>query len=137
MADKPLVAKVEDFAVRCVRLWQYLLKKQEYDISRQIKRSGTSIGANVHEALCASSKKDYLNKMYIAYKETNETLYWLRILNRSEFLAEKEFKSIYADCLDIKNILTSIIKTTKNNINNVNKNATEEIEDVEMENEQQ
>ncbi|MCQ2196838.1 MAG: four helix bundle protein [Bacteroidaceae bacterium] len=118
MADKPVVAKVEDFAVRCVKLWQYLLKKQEYDISRQIKRSGTSIGANVHEALCASSKKDYLNKMYIAFKETNESLYWLRILNRSEFLDEKEFNSIYADCLNIKNILTAIIKTTKNNIKN-------------------
>ena len=61
--------RAEDFAVRIVNLWRYLLKHQEYDISRQVKRSGTSIGANITEAIFAASKRDFLNKMYIAYKE--------------------------------------------------------------------
>ena len=67
--------KSEELAVRIVNLWKFLLKQQEFDISRQVKRSGTSVGANVCEALYASSKKDFLNKIYIAYKELGETKY--------------------------------------------------------------
>jgi four helix bundle protein len=110
--------KSEALAVRIVNLWKYLLKHQEYDISRQIKRSGTSVGANVCEALHAASKKDFLNKMYIAYKELGETKYWLRILNKTELITQDSFTSLYSDCEELDRIIASIIKTTKENINN-------------------
>ena len=110
--------KSEALAVRIVNLWKFLLKHQEYDISRQIKRSGTSIGANVCEALYAASKKDFLNKMYIAYKELGETKYWLRILSKTELMSLDSFTSLYSDCEELDLIISSIIKTTKENINN-------------------
>ena len=89
--------KSEALAVRIVNLWKYLLKHQEYDISRQVKRSGTSVGANVCEALYAASKKDFLNKMYIAYKELGETKYCLRLLQRTELITRDSFGSLYSD----------------------------------------
>ena len=110
--------KCMNFSVRIVNLWKYLLKRQEYDISRQVKRSGTSIGANVCEALYASSKKDFLNKIYIAYKELGETKYWLRILSKTELITEDSFSSLYSDCEELDHIIASIIKTTKENIEN-------------------
>ena len=110
--------KSEALAVRIVNLWKFLLKHQEYDISRQIKRSGTSIGANVCEALYAASKKDFLNKMYIAYKELGETKYWLRILSKTELMSLDSFTSLYSDCEELDLIISSIIKTTKENVNN-------------------
>ena len=110
--------KSEALAVRIVNLWKYLLKHQEYDISRQVKRSGTSVGANVCEALYGASKKDFLNKMYIAYKELGETKYWLRVLNRTELITHDSFISLYSDCEELDHIIASIIKTTKENINN-------------------
>ncbi len=110
--------KSEALAVRIVNLWKFLLKQQEYDISRQVKRSGTSVGANVCEALYAASKKDFLNKMYIAYKELGETKYWLRVLNKTELITQDSFTSLYSDCEELDHIITSIIKTTKENINN-------------------
>ncbi|MBQ7571414.1 MAG: four helix bundle protein [Bacteroidaceae bacterium] len=109
--------KSEALAVRIVNLWKYLLKHQEYDISRQVKRSGTSVGANVCEALYAASKKDFLNKMYIAYKELGETKYWLRLLNKTELVTHDSFISLYSDCEELDRIITSIIKTTKENLN--------------------
>ncbi len=108
----------EALAVRIVNLWKYLLKHQEYDISRQVKRSGTSVGANICEALYAASKKDFLNKMYIAYKELGETKYWLRLLNKTELVTHDSFTSLYSDCEELDKIISSIIKTTKENINN-------------------
>lgn len=110
--------KSEQLAIRIVNLWKYLLKRQEFDISRQVKRSGTSVGANVCEALYASSKKDFLNKIYIAYKELGETKYWLRILNKTELITEDSFSSLYSDCEELDHIIASIIKTTKENIEN-------------------
>ena len=89
--------KSEALAVRIVNLWKYLLKHQEYDISRQVKRSGTSVGANICEALYAASKKDFLNKIYIAYKELGETKYWLRVLNKTDLLENDSFTSLYSD----------------------------------------
>ena len=108
----------EALAVRIVNLWKYLLKHQEYDISRLVKRSGTSVGANICEALYAASKKDFLNKMYIAYKELGETKYWLRLLNKTELVTHDSFTSLYSDCEELDKIISSIIKTTKENINN-------------------
>ena len=110
--------KSEALAVRIVNLWKYLLKHQEYDISRQVKRSGTSVGANVCEALYGASKKDFLNKMYIAYKELGETKYWLRVLDRTELISHESFTSLYSDCEELDHIIASIIKTTKENIDN-------------------
>ena len=118
--------KSEALAIRIVNLWKYLLKHQEYDISRQVKRSGTSVGANVCEALYAASKKDFLNKMYIAYKELGETKYWLRVLSRAELITHDSFTSLYSDCEELDHIISSIIKTTKENINKNNINTEEE-----------
>ncbi|MBQ0019182.1 MAG: four helix bundle protein [Bacteroidales bacterium] len=121
--DNPVLDKSEALAVRVVNLWKHLLKQHEYDISRQIKRSGTSIGANISEALYASSKKDFLNKFYIAYKELGETKYWLRLLRRTELITSDSFSSIYSDCEELDRLISSIIKTTKENLNkNNNKN---------------
>ncbi len=110
--------KSEALAVRIVNLWRFLLKQKEYDISRQVKRSGTSVGANVCEALYAASKKDFLNKMYIAYKELGETKYWLRVLSKTELITHDSFTSLYSDCEELDHIIASIIKTTKENIDN-------------------
>ena len=118
--------KSEALAVRIVNLWKFLLKQQEYDISRQVKRSGTSIGANVCEALYAASKKDFLNKMYIAYKELGETKYWLRVLSKTELITHDSFTSLYSECEELDHIIASIIKTTKENINNNNINPDKE-----------
>jgi len=109
--QKPGLTKSEDFAVRIIRLCGYLDTKKAFTLSKQILRAGTSIGANLFESECAISKKDWLNKVYIALKETNETLYWLRLLKKSDLLNKKEFDSIYSDCEEIKKILTSSTKT--------------------------
>ena len=101
------------FAIRIIRLCKLLQERKEYIISKQITRSGTSIGANISEAQFAISKKDFQAKMYIALKETHETLYWLELLFRTEYLTETEYKSINNDCLELKKILSSITKTTK------------------------
>lgn len=111
-----LQEKSENFAVRVVNLYKFLVKKQEFEISKQLKRSGTSVGANITEALFGSSKKDYLAKMYIAFKECNETMYWLRVLHRTDFLSDSEYKSMYGDCTELVKMLSSTIKTTKENL---------------------
>jgi len=121
--------KSEALAVRIVNLWKYLLRHQEYDISRQVKRSGTSVGANICEALHASSKKDFLNKMYISYKELGETKYWLRILSKTELITHDSFTSLNSDCEELDRIIASIIKTTKENINNSSTNTEQEEEE--------
>ncbi len=90
-------------------------EKNEFVLSKQILRSGTSIGANIAEAKCGSSKKDFLNKMYIAFKECSETNYWLDLLFETEYINEKEYNSIKNDCEEINKILSSITKTTENN----------------------
>ena len=101
------------FAIRIIRLCKLLQERKDYIISKQITRSGTSIGANISEAQFAISKKDFQAKMYIALKETHETLYWLELLFRTEYLTETEYESINNDCLELKKILSSITKTTK------------------------
>lgn len=112
-----LQEKSENFAVRVVNLYKFLVKKQEFEISKQLKRSGTSVGANITEALFGSSKKDYLAKMYIAFKECNETMYWLIVLHRTDYLNDSEYNSIYGDCRELVKMLASTIKTTKENLN--------------------
>ncbi len=103
-----------DFAVRIVNLYKRLSdNKKEYVLSKQMLRSGTSIGANVSEAVQAQSKKDFLSKMNIALKEANETDYWIRLLKAVDYLTESEYKSIYSDYEELEKLLTAIVKTTK------------------------
>ena len=110
--------KSMDFSVRIVRLYKYLCEeKKEYVLSKQLLRSGTSIGANIAESECAISKKDFLMKIYIALKESSESLYWLELLNKTEYLDERQFKSLYSDCMEIKKILSATTITAQENIN--------------------
>ena len=112
--DNPLLEKSIKFASRIVKLYQYLLKeKHESVISKQIIRSGTSIGANANEAIYGISKADFIAKLQISLKETAETEYWLRLLVLSEYITEAEGNSLINDCLEIKRILISSLNTAK------------------------
>ena len=102
------------FAIRVVKLTKYLREsKNEYILSKQLLRCGTSIGANVAESQQAQSRPDFLSKLNIALKEATETSYWLRLLHATDYLNNEQFESIFADCKDIENLLISIVKTTK------------------------
>ena len=112
--DKTVLEKSKKFALRIINLNKYLTtEKKEYVMSNQLFRCGTSIGANVTEAECAFSKKDFLAKMYIAFKECAETGYWLDLLYDSDYITEREYVSIKTDCEELKRMLSSITKTTK------------------------
>jgi len=111
-----LLDKSLHFASRIVKLHKYLIKAhKESVISKQIIRSGTSIGANINEGNYGVSRADFIAKMQIAQKECAETEYWIRLLRLSEYIDEKEYESLLKDCLDIKNILTATLKTAKTN----------------------
>ena len=115
-SDSILLEKSLDFAARIIRLSDYLKKeKHESVISKQILRSGTSIGANANEAIYGVSKADFIAKLQISLKETAETEYWIRLLIKSDYIAEKEGESLLNDCIEIKRILISSLKTTKEN----------------------
>ncbi|MCK9477802.1 MAG: four helix bundle protein [Candidatus Muirbacterium halophilum] len=102
------------FAIRIVKLYKYLQEeKREHTLSKQILRSGTSIGANIEEAIGAQSDKDFLSKVSIAYKECRETEYWLRLLKDTEYLKESHFESIHPDCIELLKIISSIIISIK------------------------
>jgi len=109
-----IVDKSFQFAVRVVRLCKHLSSaKKEFVLSKQLLRSGTSVGANVSEAIQGSSKKDFVHKMSISLKEAQETLYWLRLLQATDYLDENEFNSISTDCVELIRILTAILNTSK------------------------
>ena len=113
MKENVIAEKSFNFAVRIVKLYKYLCNnKKEYVLSKQLLRSGTSIGANVSEALQGQSKRDFLMKMNISLKEASETKYWLRLLKATDYLSEKEQRSIYGDCVELEKLLTSIVRTT-------------------------
>ena len=117
MKENLLIDKSIAFASRIIKLHQYLIKtKKETIISKQIVRSGTSIGANINEANYGQSKADFVAKLHIALKETAETEYWLRLLAMSEYITEEMGQSLLADCLEIKRILIASINTTKSNM---------------------
>ena len=114
--DNIIETKSFDFAVRIVNLYKHLCEeKREFILSKQLLRSGTSIGANVAEAQKAQTKPDFNAKMNIALKEANETQYWLKLLYKTEYLTNKEFKSMETDIDEIIAILVSICKKTNNN----------------------
>ncbi|MEN2490388.1 four helix bundle protein [Flavobacterium sp. B11] len=103
-----------DFAIRIVKLYQYLNNdKKEFILAKQLLRSGTSVGAMIREAEHAESKSDFIHKFAIAQKEANETVYWLELLKATDYLNEKEFKNIYNDAITILKLITSILKTSK------------------------
>ena len=112
--DNVIVVKSKSFALRIVRLYQFLCaEKKEFVLSKQVLRSGTSIGANVKEAVRGQSKADFYVKMNIALKEASETEYWLELLAESGYIEKIAFESIYADCQEILKLLVSITKTQK------------------------
>ena len=113
MSKSIIVTKSYTFAVEIVALYKYLsFEKKEYVLSRQMLKSGTSIGANVEEGQAAISKKDFIHKNSIALKEARETHYWLRLLKDSDFLKEDDIILI-DKCEELKKILVSIIKTSQ------------------------
>lgn len=117
MKNNVVFNKSKQFAIRIVNLYKYICnEKKEFTLSKQLLKSGTSIGANIAEAICAISDKDFLSKLYIAYKECAETEYWLELLKETEYLTEQEFRSINDDCQEIRKLLSSITKTTKEKI---------------------
>lgn len=106
--------KSENFAVRIIKLYKYLRKeRQEFVISKQILRSGTSIGANIVESEYSESKADFIHKLTVSQKEAGETLYWLRLLKKGSYLDEKLYDSLYKDGEEILKILTAIIVKAK------------------------
>ncbi len=112
--EKTAKEKSKLFAVRIVRLYRYLCnEKKEFVLSKQLLRSGTSIGANLAEAECAISKNDFLAKVYIALKECMETKYWLELLYETAYLKEQEFQSMYADCEELRKMLSATTKTLR------------------------
>ena len=116
MKDNIIKNKSFDFALRIVKLYQYLTDtKREFVLSKQLLRSGTSIGAMVRESEHAESKADFIHKLSIALKEANESDYWLELLYRSGYLDEKEYNSVKNDLEEILKLLVSIIKTSKGN----------------------
>ncbi len=116
LTDNVLLDKSLKFAARIVKLHKYLTKeKRENIISKQIIRSGTSIGANANEAVYGISKDDFISKLHISLKETAETEYWLRLLIMSEYLSDSEGVSLLNDCLELKRLLISILNTAKEN----------------------
>ena len=114
MKENVIKSKSFDFALRIIKLCKYLIDtKKEFVLSKQILRSGTSIGALIRESEHAESTADFIHKLSIALKEANETEYWLQLLYKSNLITEKEFESIKSDLTELLKLLTSIIKTTK------------------------
>ena len=119
MRENVIKNKSFGFAVRIVKLYKMLCEqKKEFVLSKQLLRSGTAVGALYREAEQAESKKDFIHKMAIAQKECNESMYWLELLKETDFLSVLEFESIYSDATELIKLITSIIKSTKTNINN-------------------
>ncbi len=106
------------FAIRVVNLYKYLCDdKREYVLSKQLLRSGTSVGAMVYESEHAESKPDFVHKLAIAQKEINETIFWIELLKETDYLSEQEFESISVDAVELIKLITKSIKTTKLTIN--------------------
>jgi four helix bundle protein len=119
---KEIIIKTKSyaFAIRIVRLYQFICnERNEFVISKQLLRSGTSVGALIREAEHAESKSDFKHKLSVAQKEINETIYWLDLLKDTNYLKEEQYESIKNDAVEIIKIITSIIKTIKKSaINN-------------------
>ena len=117
MGTSLILDKSFDFALDIVSAYEFLIDKKEFVMSKQLLKSGTSIGANMREAEHAQSRRDFLSKTNIALKEANETEFWIELLLRKEYLGDKHHK-LLNDCIEINKILHSIVKTTKASIKN-------------------
>lgn len=118
MRENILKNKSFDFAVRIVNLFKFLKEdKKEFVLSKQILRSGTSVGAMIREAEHAQSKPDFINKLSIAQKEINETIYWLALLKATDYFTNEQFESVNANAIELIRLITTSIKTAKANIN--------------------
>lgn len=118
-----LLDKSKDFAIRIVGLYKYLTQQaepigREYILSKQILRNGTSIGANIREAQRAQTAADFLAKLFIAFKEADETAYWLELLHETSYITDEMFDSLNTDCEEILKLLSSITKSTRQNTQN-------------------
>ena len=112
--DNTIEIKSFQFAIRIVNLCKHIQDtKREFTLSKQLLRSGTSIGANVAESQQAQSRPDFIAKLSLALKEAVETDYWLRLLRATEYLSEKEYASVIIDCKELEKLLTAIIRSTK------------------------
>ena len=112
--ENAIKAKSLAFAKRIVKSYRYLCEeKKEFVLSKQLLRSGTSIGANITEAQYASSRKDFLAKAYISLKECAETLYWLELLHSCDYFSDAEYHSLQVDCDELLKLLSSITKSTR------------------------
>ena len=112
--DNLIQEKSFQFAIRIVRLYRHLTKgKREYVLSKQLLRSGTSIGANIAEAQEAQSRADFISKISIALKEATESEYWIKLLYATDYLTQAEYDSILPDCAELAKILTAILKSSK------------------------
>jgi four helix bundle protein len=112
--DNVIESKSFSFAVRIVKLCRNLQSdNKEFVLSKQLLRSGTSIGANVAESQQAQSRADFISKLSIALKEAVETNYWLRLLYATDYLSSTEYSSVITDCKELEKLLTAILKTTK------------------------
>lgn len=117
--DNIIQIKSYDFALRIIKLNKYLISEQkEFSISRQLIRSGTSIGANVEEAIGGTTKKDFKYKLSISYREARESHYWIRLLRDSGYISFDQASSLLTDCEELLKIIGSIIKTTKASLRN-------------------
>jgi four helix bundle protein len=114
MKENIIQQKSFAFAIRIVELFKYLqAEKKEFVLSKQILRSGTSIGANIEESIGGASEKDFLHKLTISYKEARETIYWLKLLNATQYISDKEFEYLHSDAEEICKILAKIQLTLK------------------------
>ena len=114
--DNAILKKSFDFGVRVVKMYEHLsAERKGFPIFQQVLKSGTSIGANVEEAVGGTTKKDFTHKLGVAYKEARETSYWLRLLYETGFLEKSQFESIHSDCKELLKLLYTIIKRTKDN----------------------
>ena len=114
--SNPVVQKSKAFAIRIIRLYQHLtVEKKEFILSKQVLRSGTSIGANIRESIRAQSTADFLAKMQISLKEADETQYWLELLRETDYISGKAADSLIADCEEIIRLVVAIVKTSKEN----------------------
>ena len=116
MGKNVVKQKSFEFAIKVIRVYQFLCdQKREFVLSEQLLRSGTAVGAMIREAEHAESKADFKHKMSMAQKEINECMYWLELLNATEYLGKKDFEGLNQDAIEIIKLLTAIIKTSKMN----------------------
>ena len=119
MKENIIQQKSYNYAIRIINLYKYLIDtKKEYVLSKQILRSGTAIGANIEEAIGGQSKKDFISKITIAYKEARETIYWLKLLRDTQYLSTDEAQSVILDGEELLKIIGKIQKTTKSTLSN-------------------